>query len=460
MDLGAHRASMSLKNEATRRLASRACRYVLVVAALGEPTIASAAECIFPNAEVVNGVVLRAGPTTGSAKRGKLMPGQSLPLVGTVPKWYETRTPSRQAAFASRRWVFVGDCDQGPQPPPVPVAGGPSFTIDVFDVGTGLSVLARGADFSLLYDAGSNDDFATGLENRALAYLRLVAPGLSTLNHIILSHPHKDHLELLPDVISQFAVGDVWDSGSRGNLTCGYWSFLQAIVAKPSIRYHTVLNDGGSEPVALGTADCPSAPIRSITIQHAERIDSPPLTLGTGATMEFLHADGTSYTSSQNPNKNSLVVRLNLGSRRVLFMGDAPGGEREAPSEPPASDSIEGKLLQCCAQDLFADVLIVGHHGSMTSSRGTYIDAVGASIYAISSGPKKYGSVTLPDSVVVQALKLRGAVLETNTNDTQCKNASAKVGADNDDKAGGCDAIRITIPSAGPIVAEYNRDTD
>lgn len=442
------------------RFPLRLVSWPLAFAALVLPSLVPAADCIWPTDEVVNGVILRAGPTTGSARRGALLPGDSLPLVASVPHWYETRAPDGQPAFASKRWVVAEDCTQGPLPPVAPLGAGPTFTIDVFDVGTGLSVLTRGPDFSLLYDAGSNDDFGTGEDNRTVAYIRAVAPTLTHLGHVVLSHPHKDHVELLPDVVSQFPPGDVWDSGSRGNMTCGYWTFLQTVALNPAIRYHTVTQDSGMEPVALKAGECASAQLRTLTIRHSSRIVSLPLPLGTDAKMEFLYADGTSYTSSQDPNRNSLVVRLTLGNKRVMFMGDAPGGGRTVPSQPPAAQSIEWKLLQCCAQDLFADVLIVGHHGSMTSSRGAFIDAVGASIFVISSGPKKYGSLQLPDEAIVQALKLRGTVLETNTNDVQCASAPAKVGPDGDGKPGGCDAIRITIPSSGPILSDYNRPTD
>jgi beta-lactamase superfamily II metal-dependent hydrolase len=34
--------------------------------------------------------------------------------------------------------------------------------MDVVDVGTGLAILVRGADFTLVYDLGSNDDLARG----------------------------------------------------------------------------------------------------------------------------------------------------------------------------------------------------------------------------------------------------------------------------------------------------------
>jgi competence protein ComEC len=108
--------------------------------------------------------------------------------------------------------------------------------------------------------------------------------------------------------------------------------------------------------------------------------------------MTFLYADG-----SKRPdfNQNSLVVRLNLGSHRVLLM---------APSAPPNADSIEGKLLACCAADLKAEVLVAGHHGSKTSSRKKLLDAVGANTFIVSAGPTKYATVVLPDAEIVAEL--------------------------------------------------------
>ena len=47
----------------------------------------------------------------------------------------------------------------------------------------------RGPDFALVYDAGSNDDLARGPNNRMLAFMQTAAPTLTTVDHIILSHP-------------------------------------------------------------------------------------------------------------------------------------------------------------------------------------------------------------------------------------------------------------------------------
>ncbi len=51
-------------------------------------------------------------------------------------------------------------------------------------------------------------------------------------------------------------------------------------------------------------------------------------------------------------------------------------------------------------------------------------------------------------------------MFETDTNDAQCLHNPAKVGKDNDNKPGGCDAIHITVPSSGAITADYNRSAD
>ena len=82
------------------------------------------------------------------------------------------------------------------------------------DVGTGLAVLVRGPDFTLVYDGGSNDDLARGAENRFGAYLNAVAPTVTTIDLMVLSHPHRDHVELLPDLFATYTVRDVWDSGA------------------------------------------------------------------------------------------------------------------------------------------------------------------------------------------------------------------------------------------------------
>ena len=105
---------------------------------------------------------------------------------------------------------------------------------------------------------------------------------------------------------------------------------------------------------------------------------------------------------------------------RVLLVGDTLGGPRANPSTPPTVGSIEQVLVTCCANALAAQILVVGHHGSMTSSRAAFLDAIGSSIAVVSSGPTQYGTVTLPDQSIVTELQSRGQVFRTDVDDAAC----------------------------------------
>src|SRR4029453_12935367 len=116
------------------------------------------ADVVVPSPDVTTRVIVRESAPAQSAQIASLVPGQQLELVGSVPNWHEVRLPNGTLGFVSKRWTQVIPSGTPPPPP----AGGPTFTIDVVDVGTGLAVLVRGADFTLVYDAGSNDDLARG----------------------------------------------------------------------------------------------------------------------------------------------------------------------------------------------------------------------------------------------------------------------------------------------------------
>ena len=168
--------------------------------------------------------------------------------------------------------------------------------------------------------------------------------------------------------------------------------------------------------------------------------------------MTFLYADGSNHSSF---NENSLVVRLDLGSYGVLFMGDSEAGGRNLPSTKPKPTSVEGELLACCAAELKANLLVVGHHGSKTSSRAAFLDAIGARLFLVSAGPTKYATVVLPDDEVISELEERGQVLRTDLDDAACAESSEKVGPKADGKPGGCDNILVTISDKGLVGAKY-----
>ncbi len=132
-------------------------------------------------------------------------------------------------------------------------------------------------------------------------------------------------------------------------------------------------------------------------------------------------------------------------------------GGRQNPAVAPSPASIEGSLLACCANDLASRILIVGHHGSRTSSRRAFLNAVGATTYVVSTGPMNYGSVVLPDADIISELAPRGQVFRTDRDDAACASDPAKAGTDNDGQPGGCDNVRIVLNGSGAPVVEYFR---
>jgi beta-lactamase superfamily II metal-dependent hydrolase len=430
----------------------RIAEWTVTLALLAWNAPALGADCV--QSTSANGTIFRVAPTTSSAAVGKLMPGVATPLIAIVPRWYETRTSTGQPAFVSKQASDIVAC-----PAAAPAAGtGGDFELHAIDVGTGLAVLVLGSNFTLLFDAGTNDDLGRGTDNRVIAYLNTLQPRRSRIDHVLLSHPHRDHVELLPDVFDQLDVGSVWNSGAYNDI-CGYRHFLKAIADEPGVQYHTATQDAGDELIDIPPKRCYGSdePQQTLTVPHHSRIDDSAISLGQDASMRILHADGSKHGSF---NENSLVVRLDLGRHRVLLMGDAEAGGRKSPTTAPAATSIEGKLLACCAADLKADVLVVGHHGSKTSSRTAFLNAIGARLFVVSAGPTKYGSVILPDVEVVTELEGRGDVFRTDIEDAQCALAPDKVGPDADGRAGGCDNVVVRLSANEGVSGEYRQFSD
>lgn len=418
-------------------------------------TGAAHAATIVPSSRVKSAVMMRVGSSTNTEIIARFVPGDRAELLGDEAGWYRIRLSDGAVGFVSKAWTdLLADAalSEG--------VVGNVYRVHVIDVGTGLSVFVEGRDFSLLYDAGSQDDLHHDAENRVVAYIKAARPDLTRLDHIILSHPHKDHLQLMPDVFERYAVSNVWDSG-RVNQTDGYCHFLKAVAAEPGVQYHDAVASNAVRSVTFSGSGCNG----TVYIPQANMMDAKPIALGAGASMTILYRDARNYA---DPNDNTVVVRLDLGTKRILLAGDAEAGGRETPDKLPQANSIEAKLLLCCAADLKADVLVVGHHGSLTSSRRVFLDAVSASIYAVSSGPYPYKRVRLPDSEIMAELQGRGEVFRTDRTDLfriedealSCELRQRKIGPDADETPGGCDNILITIHGADPMEAEYSGLTD
>jgi competence protein ComEC len=196
--------------------------------------------------------------------------------------------------------------------PPAPAAG--EAWITALDVGQGLAVIVRTASRTLLYDAGP----AYGPE--ADSGGRIVVPvlrgaGIASLDLLVVSHEDADHLGGALTVLETLEVHGLASSLPRGH------------------RLHSLV----------------AAPARCAAGTRWE---------WDGVRFEFLHPP--SAWESARRNNQSCVLRVEAAGAAMLLTGDI---ERLA----------EAALAR---EAVKADVLLVPHHGSRTSSTDEFIAAV------------------------------------------------------------------------------------
>jgi competence protein ComEC len=235
---------------------------------------------------------------------------------------------------------------------------------------------------------------------------------------------------MLDLVVHCYDVKNFWDSG-RVNETVFYRELLAGIGQSKVTHYHSAADVPGDHAVGVKGA--------TITLPNWERFsEGDKVELGEGARFTILHAEAKAL---KDPNQNSVVIAVELGATRLLLVGDAESGPRKDPSAPVGD--VEEFLIDHHAKEIAADILQVGHHGSKTSSRRAFLDKVHPQLALVSSGPKRYGSVTLPDREVLDELTRVGAkILRTDERDADCP-VHGRIGGDHG--PGGCDSYVILI---------------
>jgi competence protein ComEC len=214
------------------------------------------------------------------------------------------------------------------------------------DVGQGDSILLLGPDFTILIDAGRHD------RKDVVPYLEEI--GVQSIDLLIGTHPHADHIGQFPEVLKRFPVKEVWMSGDT-NTTRTFEDAIDAI-ADSGAAYH--------EPRAGEKYDIGSA---HILVLNPDEL-----------TGEF--------------NEGSVSIRIVFGDIAFIFTGDA---------EEPTEEAILAH-----GYDLSAQILKLGHHGSDTSSSAPFLQAVHPQVAIWSAATDNtYGH---PSPVVLERLEQMG----------------------------------------------------
>ncbi len=202
-----------------------------------------------------------------------------------------------------------------------------NLEVNFIDVGQADACLLESDGHFMMIDAGNNDD-----SDLILNYLN--SKNVKTIDYMIGTHPHEDHIGSMDTVINNFDVDNVYLPKIL-HTTKTFEDVLTAVENK---------NLKIDEPVAGNEF------------------------YFNGMTVEIL-APIREYSDL---NDNSIVLKITDGDVDFLFTGDI---EKEA----------EYDIIQS-GENLSADVLKVAHHGSDTSSSEDFIKKVSPEYAVISVG--------------------------------------------------------------------------
>jgi len=229
-----------------------------------------------------------------------------------------------------------------------------TLNIHYIDVGQADATLITLNDSAMLIDAGNYGDAEDGGDGDLVVnYINNL--GISSLDYVIGTHPHDDHIGGLSKVVDNFDIETI----------------LMPKVAHTNLAYKALISSIKEKSY-------------SVTTPHV------------GDTYKLSDAEFTILSckneNTEELNTTSIVIRLVFGQQSYIFCADA-----EKENEYDMMDS--GLALK-------SNVIKVGHHGSTTSSLEKFLLAVEPEIAVISVGAdNSYGH---PHEKIVKRLDRLG----------------------------------------------------
>ena len=222
------------------------------------------------------------------------------------------------------------------------------LTVHMIDVGQ--------ADCFLLVQDGKTAMVDCGTRSTskdAVKYLNEL--GITKIDYLIGTHPHEDHMGGMYNILVNFDIGTVVIPNAQSTTN---WY----------IKLINELNTG------------------NYNVEYAEKGDIYNIE---DATMKVISAE---TDVGENTNNYSIVLKVTFGQMDMIMTGDA-------------ETDIEEKILES-GDDIDAEILKVGHHGSDTSSSEKFLDAVSPEYGLISC--KVGNQHEHPNKEIMERLEKRG----------------------------------------------------
>ncbi|MBP6926624.1 MAG: MBL fold metallo-hydrolase [Candidatus Pacebacteria bacterium] len=212
--------------------------------------------------------------------------------------------------------------------------------VSFLDIGQGDAIYIKAPNGKdMLIDGGKTSAALTKKLKNAMA------PGDTSIDIVLATHPDADHIGGLPMIIENYSVGE----------------FIEPGVTSGSKLYGTLLSDISTNKV-------------------------PYLLARTGMTITLDDTRGITFTvlapaliyEGEDTNDASIVGILKYGEKKFMLTGDAGvAAEKEI---------LENRSGLSALKNISADVLKLGHHGSRTSTSVAFLEAVHPGTAIVSAG--------------------------------------------------------------------------
>lgn len=239
---------------------------------------------------------------------------------------------------------------------------GTSETIDLnndklnmvfFYVGQADCSLIKFRNQTMLIDAGNNED-GKNIAN----YLKEI--GVTKINYLIGTHADEDHIGGLDDIVRELDIEKIY----------------MPKVGSEVVNYKNVVKEAAK---------------KNLIVETPKVGDKFNISDASCEVLAMMDKKGVS------DNNSSIVIQMNYGITKYLFMGDA---------EKEVENSRKWEKV---------DVLKVGHHGSATSTSQTFLDQVKPHYSVVEVG--KDNSYRLPNNNTIKRLEESGTtILRTDIN--------------------------------------------
>lgn len=205
------------------------------------------------------------------------------------------------------------------------------FAIYYLDVGQSDCTIIKSGNMTMMIDAGTGDQISNIKES-------IKSLKIETIDYLILTHPHEDHIGGAKDVIEYCTIKNIVMPrlSAENMVTTNVYENLLEAISEHNINA------------------IPAEPGLKFSLNNANVQIFAPL------------------EQDENLNNMSIVLKVIYGETSFMFQGDA-------------EKKVENALLKT-DNDFSADVLKVGHHGSNTSSVNKYLKAVSPKVAIISCG--------------------------------------------------------------------------